>query len=332
MYNFEPERVRQFLEGQGATRAAIQLPAGLREHLRGIMPAFEEAGVEAMVLADSCYGACDLADIRAKQIGCDVLVHYGHADMGLPTTLPILYVEARMKVDPTEAIKRALPKLKDKRWGLATTVQHIEYLPRVRELLEKNSIEATIGDPGPRAKYPGQVLGCDWGCARSVAGKVDGILYLGTGRFHPLGIALATGKEVVTVNPLTGGHEKVSGDLSGFLRGRKAMVKRAASCESFCVVTSFKPGQRRFKLARRLVEELRGDGLSATLLLADEITPEKLEDFRAEVFVCVACPRIPVDDAERFDCPILTPFEARAARGKVDLEPYKLDEIQPKDS
>jgi len=320
MYDFEPERVRQFLEGQGATRAAIQLPAGLRGHLREITSVFEEAGAEVMVLADSCYGACDLADLRAKQIGCDVLVHYGHADMGLPTTLPTLYVEARMKVDPTEAIERALPELKDKRWGLATTVQHIEYLPQVRELLKKKGIEATIGDPGPRAKYP------------SVAGKVDGILYLGTGRFHPLGIALATGKEVVSVNPLTEGHEKVSGDLSGFLRGRKAMVKRAASCESFCVVTSVKPGQRRLKLARRLVEELKEDGLSATLLLADEITPEKLEDFRAEALVCVACPRIPVDDAERFDCPILTPFEARAARGKVDLEPYKLDEIQPKDS
>ena len=123
----------------------------------------------------------------------------------------------------------------------------------------------------------------------------------------------------------------VPADPEKFLNGRKAMVKRASACEEFGVVTSVKPGQKRFKLAKDLVDELRRDGLNAELLAADEITPENLADFQVDAIVCAACPRIPIDDAERFDFPILTPFEARAMRGKADLEQYEMDEVRAED-
>lgn len=326
MYDFEPRKVEDFLKRQEVKCAAVQLPAGLKERLHEITPVFEKVDVEALILADSCYGACDLADLKAKQLGCDSLIHYGHADMGLPACLPTLFVEARMTVDPIKAIERALPELKG-RWGLATTVQHIGYLERVRELLEKNGLEVVIGKPGPRVKYPGQVLGCDWRSVKSVAGDVDGFLYLGTGRFHPLGIALATGKDVVAVNPIAGGWEKLSPKLGDFIRRRKAMIARASVCDRFGVVTSIKSGQRRFKLMENLVHGFRRSGMNAEPIVADEIVPEKLSEFQVGAFVCAACPWIPIDDAERFDRPVLSPFEAMVLLGKMDLEPYQLDEI-----
>ena len=327
IYNLERARVKRFLKKHRARRAAIQLPAGLRQYLQEIMEPFAEMDVETVVLADSCYGACDLADVKAKQLGCDVLVHYGHADMGLPTCLPTLFIEARMLVDPLRVVKQVLSKLNFKCVGLITTVQHIAHLREIAKLLHSRGIKTFIGRPGPRAKYPVQLLGCDFGCARLIANRVDGFLYIGTGEFHPLGVALATGKQVLAVNPISGGFKTLVPNVDAFLRRRKAMIARAAAGQRFGVIVSTKPGQARFKLAARLVRDLRRAGKVAYVLAVDEVRPEELGDFGLDGFICVACPRIPIDDVERFERPILTPFEARVMLGKAKFEPYQMDEV-----
>jgi len=331
MYDFEPRKVIRFLKRHKVKRAAIQLPAGLRPHLPEIKGTFEEAGPEALILADSCYGACDIADVKAKQLGCDSLVHYGHSDMGLRTSLPTLYVEARMVTDPLRAVEKALPELNFKRLGLATTVQHIGFLPKIAKLLRSRGIKPLVGGPGIRARYPGQILGCDWGSVKSISGKVDGFLYIGTGRFHPLGVSLTTGRDVVIANPIAGDYEILTSSAGDFLSQRRAMISRATACERFGILVSVKPGQARFKLAASLVDDFKRAGLTAHMLVLDEISPEKLDDFKLEAFVCTACPRIPIDDAERFSQPILTPFEARSMFGKGRFEPYQLDEVQSSD-
>lgn len=331
MYDLEGANVRRFLERRRAKRAAIQLPAGLRQHLPEIEETFDRGGVEALVLANSCYGACDPADAQAKRLRCDVLVHYGHSDMGVPTCLPTLYVEARMLVDPIKTVERALPQMKFKRVGLLANVQHIKYLQKIAELLRSRGVKPFIGRPGPRVKYPGQLLGCDFSCARSVATHVDGFLYIGTGDFHPLGAALATEKHVLAVNPVSEGFKLIFPGIDAFLRGRKAMIARAAAGGRFGIVVSTKPGQARFKLAAGLVKSFRRAGRDACLLAVDEVRPEELSDFRFDAFVCAACPRIPIDDAERFERPVLTPFEAHAMLGKVKFRPYKMDEISKED-
>jgi 2-(3-amino-3-carboxypropyl)histidine synthase len=331
MYNFEHRKVTRFLKKHKIRRAAIQLPAGLRPHLSEIKATFEGAGAEAIIFADSCYGACDVADVKAKQLGCDGLVQYGHSDMGLRTVLPTLYVEARMTADPLGAVEKALPKLKFKRLGLATTVQHVEFLPKIAKILRSSGIKPLVGKPGSRARYPGQILGCDWGSVKSISDKVDGFLYIGTGRFHPLEISLATGKQVMTVNPIVGNCEILTFHLGDFLKQRRAMISRATAGERFGILVSSKPGQARLKLAARLAAGLRRAGLTAHILVIDEISQEKLDDFKLDAFVCAACPRIPIDDAGRFSKPILTSFEARAMIGKERFEPYKLDEVKSSD-
>ncbi len=291
------------------------------------MEPFAEVDVETLVLADSCYGACDPADAKAKQLGCDVLVHYGHADMGMFTCLPTLYIEARMPADPLRMVERVLPELKFKRVGLLTTVQHISHLRGVAKLLRSRGIKTFIGRPGPRAKYPGQLLGCDFGCARSVAARVDGFLYIGTGEFHPLGAALATGKQVLAVNPISEGFKVLAPDVNVFLRRRKAMIARAAAGERFGVIVSTKLGQARFKLAAKLAVDLKRAGKAAHVLAVDEVRPEELGDFGLYGFICAACPRIPINDAERFEQPVLTPFETQVMIGKAKFQPYRMDEV-----
>ncbi len=327
MYEFEEAAVRDFLRRTSAKRVAIQLPAGLRKYLSEVESAFRDSGVEFIVLADSCYGACDLADVKARQLDCDALVHYGHADMRLHSSLPILYVEARAKTNPLDSVKLAIPQLKFKRAGLVTTVQHIGYIEELSKLILSYGIQPVVGKPGPRAKYPGQILGCDIGSAKSIADGVDGFIYVGTGEFHPLGVALATGKRVAVVNPISGEFRVINPDNKEFIQKRKAAISRAALGEKIGVVASTKTGQSRLELAKRLVSLIERKGKVAHLLVVDEINPETIGNFGLDAFVCVACPRIPIDDAASFERPILTPFEAMAMLGEVPFEPYRIDEF-----
>lgn len=327
VYDFEPDAVRNFLSEKGVERVAIQLPSGLRPFVREIGRVYEEADVEFLLIADNCYGACDLADREAEELECDALVHYGHADMGIPTAVPTLYVEARMEAEPFEALERALPELEGSKWGLTATVQHVGCLEAVRDFLDEREIETVIGDSGPRCRYPGQILGCDWGSARSVAGEVDGTIYIGTGSFHPIGLALATRNRVLSINPVSGGHEAVEPETEKFLKRRHAAIARAESGESFGVIVSTKAGQNRMDLAERLAGELEDSGYEAELLVTDEVDPELLGDYRLDAYVNTACPRIAIDDSELYDGPVLTPSEAEFLTGGGKPGEYRLDEM-----
>jgi len=320
-YDLEEERAKEFLRRRGAGRVGVQLPPGLGGCWPEIGATLEECGVEGILVGSSCYGACDLADEEALKAGCGALLHYGHSDMGLPSRLPVLYVEARMRVDPSPAVEDALHGLGYKRLGLTTTVQHLSYLENLRKLLLSRGFEVHIGKPSGRAKYLGQILGCDVGSATSVAEKVEAFLHVGTGSFHPLGVAAATGKTVISVNPL-GGRTVLS--AAEFLRWRRGVVAKALSCRTFGILLSTKKGQWRPELARRVEKELRKEGRKTMMLVQDEIRVGDLKDFGMEAYVCTACPRIALDDARSTGEILLTPFETEVMLGKRGLEPYLL--------
>ncbi len=327
-YELEEERVRRFLRSRGARRAAVQLPEGLRRYAGEIAEQLGREGVEAVFLGTSCYGACDLAEEEARRAGADVLLHYGHADMGLPTSLPVLFVEARMRVSPVEAVIGAVKGEGLGRMGVVTTVQHVGFLPQVLDALSSLGFRPLVGRPGGRARYEGQVLGCDLSSASSLREEVEGFLYFGTGRFHPLAVHLATGKPVLAVNPLTGRRERISSPEE-FLRRRRAVMMKAAGASSFAVVVSTKPGQARFGLAESLMERLRKEGRRAVRVVVDEVRPEPLLELGVEAAVCAACPWVPLDDAPRFELPLLTPPELlQLLEGR---EEYRLDSVEASD-
>ncbi len=331
MYDFEEGSVRDFLKRTGAKRAAVHLPAGLARYLPEIEGAYSELGVEMILIADNCFGACDLADDKARKLGCDALVHYGHADMGLRSSLPTLFVEARARGSPLDAVKLALPELKFKRVGLVSTVQYVGHLEEVAKLLNSRGIQTLVGKRGPRSKYLGQILGCDAGCAKAVSPVVDGFVYIGTGDFHPLGVALSTGKPVFAINPVSHRYKVITTGQGEFLGRRKAMIAKAALGKNFGVIVSTKTGQSRLRQAQKVAELLIKSGRQVHIMSVDELTQEKIGNFGFDAFVCVACPRIPIDDADRFERPVLTPFEVEVMLGKVPIEPYRVDEVAPED-
>lgn len=324
-YNFEEERVKKFLEESRACKVAVQLPSGLKRYWPEIARTVHSAGAEPIFIGN-CYGGCDLADAAAKNIGCDVLVHYGHADVGIKTALPVLYIEARVVGCKMESLARNLNELRGKRIGVLTTVQFIEYIPSVKEMLKENGFEPLVGTPGSRTRYRGQILGCDFTCAKSIKESVDEYLYIGSGEFHPLGASIATGKRVIAFDPISSVGREIAG-VARLIARRKAVISKAAMGKNFGVITSVKPGQCRLAAARNIVKELENNGKKAEVVILDDITPEALVDYCFDCLVCVACPRIPIDDQEKFEIPILTPWEVGVMLGQSSLEPYQMDEF-----
>jgi len=94
------------------------------------------------------------------------------------------------------------------------------------------------------------------------------------------------------------------------------MVEKARQANNFGIIVSTKPGQSNPTIAINIQHQLEENGKKATILYADEVVPGKLLDFTAiEAFVDTACPRLALDDPERFSKPIVTRDEIMVVIG-----------------
>ncbi|MGQ9624042.1 MAG: diphthamide biosynthesis enzyme Dph2 [Candidatus Bathycorpusculaceae bacterium] len=320
-FDFEEERVKQKILEIGAKRVLIQLPEGLKNDAPRLSKIVEKAGALPIISADPCYGACDLATAEAESLDADLIVHYGHSKMIKYEKVPTLYIEARATISIEDAVKKALPMMeKWRKIGLVTTVQHVQTLDIAKEMLLHSSKIVAIGDAG-QMSYPGQVIGCDYSNAKSIAGDVDAFLFIGGGRFHALGVGLSTFKSTIIADPYEKMACSVDEEVQRVLRQRWANVEEAFNAKVFAVLVGLKPGQKRLELALNVKEKLEKSGKNVCLFAAREITPEALMEFPVvDAFVNTACPRISLDGTSKFKKPVLTVNEAMVVAGELSWE------------
>lgn len=189
-----------------------------------------------------------------------------------------------------------------KKIGTFTTVQ---FLPQLKEL------ENFLKKKGKKIFSCGQVLGCNPSGPISFAKEVDAFVYLGSGKFHPIAVALQTSKPIFVANPLTKEVSKLSDDdRLLYLRVKERRMKEAAGAKIFGILVSTKPGQNNIKAALSLKAKLEKAGRKAHILVFETLMPESLLDFpQIDAWVNTACPRIAIDDFERFDKPIVNSDE-----------------------
>lgn len=321
IFDLEEERVKQEIIKLGAKRVLIQFPQGLKNECMRIAKVVKKAGALPIVSADSCYGACDLATSEAEILGADLIVHYGHAKLLKYEKVPTIYIEARATLNVNELVNNALP-LMDK-WhkiGLVTTVQHVHVLDEVKEILVRAGKTVMVGDAG-RMNYPGQVIGCDYSNAKSIAGDVEAFLFIGGGRFHPLGLALSVLNPTIVVDPYENRAYDFSSERDKILKKRWASVQEAEKAKTFAVLVGLKPGQKHMDEALTICEKLRKHGKEVCVFAVRELTPEVILDFTTvEAYVNTLCPRVSLDDASRFRKPMLTINEARVILGELSWE------------
>lgn len=273
-FDFEEERIKQEIIKLGAKRVLLQMPEGLKQEALRLSKIVEKTGALAIISSDPCYGACDVAASEAELLGADLIIHFGHSKLLKHEKVPTVYLEARATVLVDDVVISSLPLLAEyTRIGLATTVQHVQTLDSVREILTRAGKTVVIGDAG-RVNYPGQVIGCDYSNVKSIAADVECFLFIGGGRFHALGVALATSKPTIIADPYGKSAFALQLEVQKILKQRYASIEEAERAKTYGILLSLKPGQKHFDKALRIKESVEKIGKTACLLAVREILPE----------------------------------------------------------
>lgn len=320
MYDLEIELVSDEIKRRCAKRVLLQMPDGLRPKAFKLLDALRErTDAEFLLLGDSCYGACDLATKWVDVLEVDLLIHYGHSRMLPDTVVPTLYVEAKVEIDVNSLVEEAMPLIGGwSKVGLATTIQHVHQLEEVAKALRLKGLSPIIGKAGGRALYDGQILGCDYSSAISVNSEAKGFLFIGGGRFHPLGLALVTKNPVVAADPYLLSTTFIGeDDLRRLAMRRMAAIIKAKKAQRFGIIVSIKPGQFDLTTAENLQNMLEEQGKKTVIICFNDVRADFLTNFsEVDTFINTACPRLALDGIGELRKPILTLEEAHVLLGE----------------
>ena len=267
-------------------KVLLQLPEGLKTKAVEIAQAIENQGIEVIIYANPCYGACDLP---LDNYECDLIVHVGHTKFykNIETRVPVLYFPWEIEINEKELADIDFSLIKEKKIGLITTTQHLPSLEIVSDMLKKAGKEPVTG---------GQILGCWTENVGKLKGKVEAFLFIGSGRFHPLAV-----KEKTYILDLEKKRIELS-DQSYLEKRRYANIFHASKSKKFAILVSTKPGQENLEQAVKIRQKLKEKDKKASILIMNEISNESLLGIEADAFINTACPRI-VED--KFSKPII---------------------------
>lgn len=281
----------------------LQFPEGLKQKAVELAKKYEQNGHTVFLSASPCYGACDIALDEAQCIKADKIVHFGHNKfLKDDLEIPVEYVPYNIDID-MDALGELVKCLASyKTVALVTTVQHAHQIPQMKEFFAQHSINA-LTEKGNFAIKEGQILGCDTVSIKKLEDKIDAVVYIGDGMFHPTGIE--TAKPIFAYNPYTKQVKNANEEIERLKKRRKGSLAAALTAKRFGILVSTKIGQVNLHNAEWVKKELELRGKEAAMLVANELEPSTLNNFRSfDCYVNTACPRI-ADDTEKFEKPML---------------------------
>ncbi|MCW6167815.1 MAG: diphthamide synthesis protein [Thermoplasmatales archaeon] len=225
-------------------RIALQVPAGLVRNAHELAEQIRAAtGAPVFLAGRPCFGACDVP-MPDEVPGAEVAVVLGHApipNMVLP--LPTYFVEMRYSGgDPSRLAEMVKTARLPARLGIVASVQHLDIVAPLERELVRVGFSPRVGAGDRRLAYPAQALGCNYTGAEQVAAEVDAFLFVGTGRFHPIGLALATDRPVYSLDPL---QERSTRAISRAERSTPTSTRRARGLRSTTPTSIRGPCSRR---------------------------------------------------------------------------------------
>ena len=332
MFEFDLGKAIAEIKKRKAKLVAVQVPEGMKTRLPAMLEEIEKkAGAEAFAFVDPCFGACGLKDVASKELGADLLIHFGHtkfvAKEGIATVyIPVEYTPDKRAVSRlAESLAKQMEKKGFKKIGLCSTIQFRQHLKIVEAEMKKMEFRVFVGKG--RNVEKGQVLGCNYSSIKAVGKKIDAIAFVGDGLFHPIGLSFAVNKLVFLANPIEKEVQELALQRDLFLRKRIAMIENARQAKSFGIWVSTKKGQQRLALARQLKKKFEGKGKKAFVFTSNLLAPDYVLGIGIEAIVSTACPRIALDDSSLYGKPVINPAEARIVLGEKKLEDYEFEEL-----
>ena len=326
MWDLETERVINEIERTGAERILFQAPEGLKlsieREMEKIKKYFEDKKIienkednkklELIIWGETCFGACDLCDVELKYLNIDLIIHYGHEELPYAKPeIPTVFIHAYYKPDGEnlELIMKDIKKILNE-YGdnilIATTIQF-------KKMLKEYN--------------PAVILGCRANVGEETAKNMGNILFVGTGRFHPLMLAYKFKKPVNIYNPITGELSKITDDeIKKFIKKRIGAISKLLlnPPKKIGVVLSTKKGQCRINIFNNMLSLLKENNIEYIPIVLNNISPNYLI-YNVDAYIICACPRIVLDDYLNYKKPLITPKEFEMYV-KKDFE-YEFDEI-----
>lgn len=332
-YSIDVEKAAKVVLKNGYKTVALQIPEGLKRNVWKIVEFLEkETQAKIIVIADPCFGACDLVNYELKNLDVDFVIQIGHTS--IPDVenfwIPTLFINAVSTKDVSAVVEKSFPFLEGKKIGVVTTAQHLHTLKVVENILKKHNFMPIVSDGDERISEKGQILGCNFTAGTTIADRVDCFLFIGSGNFHPVGLLLSSKKPVIAADPYTNIVKKQElEDLKDtILRQRYGAIANSKNAKRFGILVGTKRGQQRIKLADEIKELLDSFNKKSLIITLDQFSPISLQGFGdIDCFVSTACPRIAIDDYLQYKIPILTPVELEIVLGKRKWEEYMFDQI-----
>ncbi|MGC9148551.1 MAG: diphthamide biosynthesis enzyme Dph2 [Sulfolobales archaeon] len=322
-YDFEIERLVNYIKERNYKKILIQIPDGLKIYVPYIYNELKRRlrdYVEIVFSGDSAWGSCMLIDHEAEKGDYDLLVHIGHIEYPYyKSSFNTLYIPAYSLLDVDQrTIERVIEILRSynaKRIGIFSTIQHERLLPKIRNELSKYFDIISSGKGSV-------VMGCEYSAPYSVIHRVDAFVIVSGGVFHGLGLGLyEITKPVIKIDPYEGKAIDLTQEIHRIRRIRYYKIMQALNARHWILIDGVR-GQRREwyrKYLEKLIRDKEGEYIT---YISENITRELLLNIDTEwvdAYVVLACPRIPIDDLSDFHKPVLTPAEARMAlTGKID--------------
>lgn len=206
--------------------------------------------------------------------------------------------------------------------------------------------EYRITIPQTKPLSPGEILGCTSPkLSKDVADDVDGIIYVGDGRFHLESIMISNPRiAAFRYDPYEKRFVREGYDHQRMRSTRSRAVEEAREtlqqygCDTadthkedvepqqsalvahkgWGLVLGTLGRQGSTKVLSHLTEMIAPTGMPVVPILLSELSPQKLSLFGTSLlsFVQTSCPRLSIDWGDAFPKPLLSPYEAAVALGK----------------
>lgn len=332
-YTIDLETAVKSITKNNYNKVALQIPEGLKLHVSKFIEFLEdETGATIIVSADPCFGACDVANCGLKTLGVEFVIQIGHTPIPeiKDLLLPTIFINALSTNDVTKVVEKSIPQLEGKRIGIVTTAQHIHTLDAVKNILEAHNFEPVVSGGDERISAKGQILGCNFSAGTNIIDKVDSFLFIGSGKFHPVGLLLSSKKPVIAADPYenTVKKQELEELKDAILRQRYGAIANSKNAKKFAILIGLKQGQQRMELSNKIKELLDNNNKKSMFIAMDRFSPDALQSFRdVDCFVSTSCPRIAIDDYLQYKIPIITHVELEIVLGKKKWDDYQFDQI-----
>ncbi|MEM1535897.1 MAG: diphthamide synthesis protein [Candidatus Pacearchaeota archaeon] len=204
--------------------------------------------------------------------------------------MKILYIPARQKIfiskETIEEIAKKLPK----KVGLVTTIQFSHLLKKFYFIFKEKGKKVFV-------YREGIILGCKLDAALKLQDKVSCFLYIGSGNFHPMLLALSLKKPIFVFNPNSSQFYKLDQEEINKIKARqKAAYVKFLSSDKKGILVSIKPGQLKLREALEIKKRLEKKGGKVYLFLMDNFVPEQLENWPDLAWLNTACPGLNLEN------------------------------------